>query len=321
MNTIADFSYELIKNNHFELLNSLLLLKLNSNSHISTFMKFCIDRGDPTFIQPLVKYGCDLEMVTIAHYNSYPQNAIHYALHTENYIIASELLKYGSDIDSQSITQIKRTPLMNAVVAGNINTVKFILKNNPKKEIYDIDGKSALLFSIYRKTEIIESLLEYGVVIDQKVINYILVKDSPETRIIKKYYDKLQSAKDTKKEQKTEDTEKEQKTETVKLPIIKFKECVNDEGKVFNIPCHPLIKLYFVKGQLPDKIRTKRIHGPIWVEIEKVVDGEWIKTNMKFGPAEVQCVDPNVHAECHIIPAGLYFPEDTPVRFSFATYC
>ena len=296
MNTVGDFIVLLVKDNKFDLIHKLISLKLQNTDSCTNLLKVCISDDDPTFIELLVKYGFDLNNTFFVTMASPEINVIRYALWCQKYVIATELLKYGANIDS--LSQFKRTPLMTAILNGRIDTIQYILKNNPNKEMYDDFGKSALYYSVTDdKLPIAQLLLDYGMVIDDKVIQLIQNPDNESKVLVKKYYEESQ---------------------TKKTASVGLKECVNDVGQVCNIPDYPVIKLYFNKGTVPEKINTKKISGP--TKIERIVDGKWVKDSINFDLTLIQYIDAGGSAECHVIPAGTYFKEDTPIRFDILIY-
>lgn len=111
-----------------------------------------------------------------------------------------QLLDNGADVNSRATFSagdtFNITPLMNAVVGGNIAVVKLLIKYNADLNLKDSDGMTALIHAVLHKnTAIVKHLVESGANIDIQdnetltALFYAVLDEKPSITIVKELVD------------------------------------------------------------------------------------------------------------------------------------
>jgi ankyrin repeat protein len=107
-----------------------------------------------------------------------------------------QLLAKGTDVNSRATFSVGKThritPLMNAVVGGNLQIVKLLVENGADLNLQDSNGITALIHAVLHKnTAIVKYLVESGANIDiqdNETLNalfYAVLDENPNFTIVK----------------------------------------------------------------------------------------------------------------------------------------
>jgi len=107
-----------------------------------------------------------------------------------------QLLENGADVNSRATfnagSTYRITPLMNAVVGGNLAVVKLLVKSNADLNLQDSNGMTALIHAvIHKNAAIVKHLVESGANIDiqdNETLNalfYAVLDETPSITIVK----------------------------------------------------------------------------------------------------------------------------------------
>ena len=106
----------------------------------------------------LIEHGADLDSLDVRG-----ANILGTIIRNKQYHLLEYLFEKSTNININHQNKSGITPVMEAVINGDIDTVKFLIEKGVNLDLYEKDGGNALIFSIHRNTmDIFQLLTESG---------------------------------------------------------------------------------------------------------------------------------------------------------------